>query len=607
MKKVIVMIAVYFISVSAQAFPHGGQGNLLPYLGPVATSTMIPNTLMASGSAMTRKCHIARDNISSLKLAYANWWVSVITSGSLLGGEASTGNDNIVNAWIEYPPGTYTQALFSSSTSGTITNDTTVLSDATSVTIPNGATFYTWTHVTGTGGTNFPYVSSGTVGNPLCTACGEASNFGVSPPASPGAISDNDSGRRGYWPVAILGMTTQPTFFLAGDSRTAGAHEVADSSCDIGDLARSVGPSYAYINDGVGGQRAASWFNSSTLQMALSQYASNVIDQLGFNEFDQQSMPVANVEAYKKNIQARFNGRKYADTTIEPWTSSTDLWATTSGQTPNTNTTGMNTYNDWIRSLPSGIGFGEISNAVSTAQDSGIWVVNGTSNYATNDGIHPTTTGSLLIPAFGGINPATIAAQSPISSSYSSVNLTPSGSVTYTTGPFGGTQALATGLGTIVGIAPGGPPMTEECWMKTSSASGTLANIPIGLYVSSTFAGFRPADGSFQTSTTVANDNVWHLYSLVFSNNLFTLYFDGNSIKTYSFNANSQQWGNQGTTSIPVSGYSGAVAECSMWNIAKYSTNFTPPVAPYVGNEAGLVALYHLNGNLNGIRGSAGM
>jgi hypothetical protein len=40
------------------------------------------------------------------------------------------------------------------------------------------------------------------------------------------------------------------------------------------------------------------------------------------------------------------------------------------------------------------------------------------------------------------------------------------------------------------------------------------------------------------------------------------------------------------------------VDEVAIFEGARYTANFTPPVAAYVGNESKLVSLYHLDGNL---------
>ena len=256
------------------------------YLGPVATAAMIPNQLSstASASMMMRKAHYARNDIQSLQLAYATWYVNILNNG--LGAETGMGNTVSVTAWIEYPIGTYTQLKWSGANSGTLADFTNTLTDSLAINIPNGGLFLTWTLVTG-GGNNFPYILRIPAGDPLYYngTPAEACNYGTSGvPTTPGTITDNDSGKRGYWPCAILGTTVKDTFYLLGDSRNSGDQDKADSTYDLGDMVRSVGPYYAYINGGVGGDKIAGFCYSSTQRMALSQYCTVVMEELAVND-----------------------------------------------------------------------------------------------------------------------------------------------------------------------------------------------------------------------------------------------------------------------------------------------------------------------------------
>ncbi len=45
--------------------------------------------------------------------------------------------------------------------------------------------------------------------------------------------------------------------------------------------------------------------------------------------------------------------------------------------------------------------------------------------------------------------------------------------------------------------------------------------------------------------------------------------------------------------------WNGSIDEVAVFRGVRYPGNFTPPTAPYVGNENGLSALYHLDGNAN--------
>ena len=51
----------------------------------------------------------------------------------------------------------------------------------------------------------------------------------------------------------------------------------------------------------------------------------------------------------------------------------------------------------------------------------------------------------------------------------------------------------------------------------------------------------------------------------------------------------------------------GAVDEVAVWKAVQYTGTFTPPSSAYVGTEANLIALYHLDGNMTGIRGPGGL
>jgi lysophospholipase L1-like esterase len=62
---------------------------------------------------------------------------------------------------------------------------------------------------------------------------------------------------------------------------------------------------------------------------------------------------------------------------------------------------------------------------------------------------------------------------------------------------------------------------------------------------------------------------------------------------TYSFGVKAYCTTVGGFTGSAVFGQE--VDECAVWSYLKYTTTFTPPTSPYVGNETNLVALYHLD------------
>lgn len=601
------------------------------YTGQVATSTAIPNATANVGfflTQVTRKAHYARVPITALQLVYANWWVSI--ANNVLGAEVANGNALTVSASIEYPVGVFTAVKFSGGSSVSIPDFTTIVSDSTSVTIPAGAKFYTRTLDVPTTGFNIPQISSFTYPGSVLFYNGagadEASYYGGAPPALNGTITDNQTGETAYYPAAIIGTTSQPSFCLLGDSRVKGIYDNADSTYDIGDLARSVGPSYAYINLGIGSDRPDAFFWGGALRTSLMQYCNVFLDQYGFNDFGEQSgSPAATVnavEAYKKTLAARFNGKKYSLTTLEPSSTSSDSFATAGNQTTSSFNTNLTTYNQWARTSPEGIPYSDISAPVSTSLDSGKWAVNGFPKHNTPDGVHETINGNLLIQNSGNINANTLANSVVVSTSYPSMTLTAIGSPTFGAGNFG--QALLTGAqGYMDGIVPGIPPITIEAWINTSSTAATqfiASSGPIAIEVQAStgyicfYSGF-----SSTCSTTVVTDGTWHDIEVDLHQPTggIAVYVDGISAVTGTISRDLTGWNNC-TQSFGV-GYNailantgttpflGSIDEVSIWSTERHTGNFTPPVAPYVGNEAGLVGLWHFDGNLNGIRGPTGM
>jgi hypothetical protein len=89
-------------------------------------------------------------------------------------------------------------------------------------------------------------------------------------------------------PLAILGQSRKPAFSLWGDSRVCGIGDTFDGACDDrGEVERSIGPAYAYINLAVPGEPLADLsallvqFPSLVPHLALGQYTTNLIEDLG--------------------------------------------------------------------------------------------------------------------------------------------------------------------------------------------------------------------------------------------------------------------------------------------------------------------------------------
>lgn len=163
---------------------------------------------------------------------------------------------------------------------------------------------------------------------------------------------------------------------------------------------------------------------------------------------------------------------------------------------------------------------------------------------------------------------------------------------------------------------------TIECRFKISSAPASLRVMmgqsakawlgvaPDGRLIAN-YASSGGADNYINNTTNsgggtnpVVTDGTWHHVALVASGSGVSLYLDGALIGT---KATAPKAG-VGSTAFGVRTFgfspatyvfSGLVDEVAIWSTTRYAAPFTPPAAPYAGNETGLVCLWHLDGNGN--------
>src|SRR5579859_1154693 len=441
------------------------HGTNRPYIGIVSTTGFVPQTLAPSSSyfSMTRKAHYTRGGITRIAAVWPGYYVAPNTNGNL--GQELTSGNYTVSSWIEYPSGIYIQI----DNALTVVGGTNTVGKFLQINIPAGAKFWFWSYYSG--GT-FPYYTNLNFVN-SCMWTDEYCNIATSavattPSASP---TDNQSRRAYAGPITLIGPRTGDCIALVGDSRQVGYGDLIDSSYDVGNCARSIGPIYDYMNLGCGGDRMGSYvFNKSLRSALVNSYATIVIDEFGVNDVDTLGLTVAGIQAYKARVQGAFIGKRYLTTTIEPVSTSTDSWATTANQTINTFSANRVAYNDAVRAgtLP----YLELANPVEATLDSSKWVVNGTANYTTKDGLHATQAGSLLQSANANTFLATILTTPKTWSPQPNCNLTLHGSPTYDTSTqkFGTASLIvsSTVYAYCYGIFPT-PVNTMECWFKTTA------------------------------------------------------------------------------------------------------------------------------------------
>lgn len=398
------------ITINNASIPIGGalntsQGSFnnapTQYEGLVGTRAMTPNNYNASSTQfMSRSPHFATTNITTLKIAIPNFYLNE-TSG---GAETGTGTTATVTAGIEYPSGTFTQVEFSGSASGTIPNLSFILSDYVNVTIPAGSEFWVRIYIVNAGG--LVYNSIQPVSN-----IGAGQNSGTSGIAdltvTSGTIASSNTVLA---PMAIIGYTNQPSVIGVGDSRIEGlGDQTANLTGNYGDIFPSFGTNYGYAIQPDPGQTLASFMASHTNQVAMWKYATHIIDAYQYNDFWSTGQTAATGEAQAlafAQLVHQYN-KKVWNITIGTKTTSTDSWATTTNQTVANSTinTAVIAYNTWIRAgANSQDGYFEIATPEQSALNSGKWIVNGTANYATSDGIHESSViNQTVIPASGSI------------------------------------------------------------------------------------------------------------------------------------------------------------------------------------------------------------
>ena len=171
-----------------------------------------------------------------------------------------------------------------------------------------------------------------------------------------------------------------------------------------------------------------------------------------------------------------------------------------------------------------------------------------------------------------------------------------------------GTAALSGGFGTApASIGLSGTTFTWEAWVKLPAAPGA----PIVAFGSAA-AGYLGANAAGNAVCNVAagnttitgpsiTDGKWHLLDLVGQPSGIACFVDGAvagtstvaeivppaagfAVGTMGLYPSSNEW-------------TGELDEVSVWNTARYKAAFTVPASPYSGTEAGLVALWHLNGS----------
>ncbi|UEP18754.1 minor tail protein [Shewanella phage vB_Sb_QDWS] len=346
---------------------------------------------------MSRTVHFAQDDMTSIQLAYANWFAGDQT----LPGAAST-----VTAAIEYPAGTIRQVTFNGQAAGTIGIRQTLTSDVLDCRIPRGAKFWVRTYQTNTWGVCYSsYQQQQNLGEAsIITATG-----GVDLTMG-GTITTNGIGTGNiYAPVAILGQTRRPSVFILGDSRVHGDTTTfpipSIGTSDSGMIAPCLYPNIGYITCGSSGDSAANTATDNGVRRCdLALYATHVINEMGVNDITTDPTTVTSAFNNLQAINARFNGRPVWGTTLPPRCTSTDNFATLANQVQDARNPNIIAFNQRMRANWQSMGFAgyfDFADLYMSSRDSGLWIVNGTASAFTTDGTHPNFNGYQLARTSG--------------------------------------------------------------------------------------------------------------------------------------------------------------------------------------------------------------
>jgi lysophospholipase L1-like esterase len=328
-----------------------------------------------------------------LRLALSNFYV-------YKGAEVGTGGPLTLTASIEYPKGTFNRVLFGGQPSTTIPDMSIGLSDYVTLSTCIPPNTPVWTRIYGTTANGVPFVD---------TKCGLLNSDAFQ--ASTSTLPDRTMGgsitvNANVWfgPLAVIGMTSNPSLVIWGDSIVEGKGiQPYDKMCNVGPPAVGLGKNFPYMKFARSGQSMYEMVagNNAALRKSMLKYASHAVNELGVNDFPSGGQTTATMLANAQTIlgwsSAAFPGAQTFQETVTPRTTSTDKWTTLANQTAGSRFFSVaNPFNDAIRAgQPWLTGYFEITDQVMSTRNSGLWSVS--SGQITVDGVHPNALGASLM------------------------------------------------------------------------------------------------------------------------------------------------------------------------------------------------------------------
>ncbi len=357
-------------------------------IGHIATrATIGTHILERSRQAMARSRHTARSDVVSLRIIYSNWYVDYQS-----GWEVASSQDAFVAASIEYPPGVLHQVTWEREKIGRIPAGNDLISDEIFVKIRRGSTFFVRTWMSCESGiicTNKWKISDNLHGDYFSASDGTVEDLTMKTVELRGVETEF-----GIAPTALVSATRCPSAFIAGDSRAGGLGDLFDGlHGDKGEVARSIGPRYGYINAGVAGDWLHHASRNFDRRRKVARFCSHVILNYGINDL-YNGRNANDVLSDLKLLQQQFEDLFIIQTTLTPVSISTDGWSSERNQSPHMCDANRLAFNEAIRAGFS-LAHAHVDNAsaVESATSSGIWLVGQMGQRLTDDGLHPNLQG----------------------------------------------------------------------------------------------------------------------------------------------------------------------------------------------------------------------
>jgi GDSL-like Lipase/Acylhydrolase family len=361
--------------------------------------------------------------LTSLRARLANWYITtsmVETAGS---------NDIRIAYSIEYPIGTVPRSFTLNGSAQFVVRagDTVDALELSGLVLPANAQYYEHIFVegwiAGAQGGVVPFnqfhryypPDAGPTSIDRVAFGGTTNNTTV----SPGETANRASPANVFGPLALLGQAVPGSMLLpcpviCGDSITYGFNEhnamSGDANGNAGPWGRWLGTyGVGMLNFSISSMAASGYINLSATNTprtlsAVRDVGTHVLLALGRNDMGGTvSGLVANIESLAATWKAA--GKKVGVATVTPYVNTSDAYATLANQSPQNAGQEVTrlAYNQRLRSsLPANVSYLiDLADQFESSRDSGKFKVNGSANYATTDGLHPT--GSLNAVAAAGL------------------------------------------------------------------------------------------------------------------------------------------------------------------------------------------------------------